>query len=219
MNTLNTTNTMTRTFSTRNEKDLFFKILLFSSVVIVVCAVADMSRPKKQMITFTHQNFDEFSNFDQIHIPSDPQIVAKMITALNPELSKSRIDNIAMKIHQTFSHYKIEPQIILAIIDTESKFNHELVSSTGDLSMAQVNVEVWNKEFSRLNLKLINPERLKVDQAYSLEVMAKILSILKTRYGKSDRRWYARYHSKTKKHKKLYMAKLDTRMKILQASL
>lgn len=106
----------------------------------------------------------------------------------------------------------------MAIIDTESSFNHEAVSSTGDLSLAQVNVNVWNKEFIRLNLAPIDTEKLKVDKTYALDVMGRILNILKSRYGKQDRRWYARYHSKTKKYKRNYLQKLESRMRLLEKS-
>jgi hypothetical protein len=48
--------------------------------------------------------------------------------------------------------------------------------------------------------------------------MAQILQILKNRYEKKDRRWYARYHSKTKKHKREYLSKLELRLKLLEKS-
>lgn len=173
---------------------------------------------KAESIKLTNIYYDAFGDFDKVHVPNKSPVIAKMISVLKPEFSTVQSNEVAVKIQQAFAKYKIEPQIVVAIIDTESSFNHDLVSSTGDLSLAQVNVEVWNKEFSRMNLDLIEAEKLKADQAYSLEVMAQILNILKTRYEKNDRRWYARYHSKTKKHKKVYLAKLESRMKLLEKS-
>ncbi|MDD4974525.1 MAG: transglycosylase SLT domain-containing protein [Bacteriovorax sp.] len=209
---------ITTNFTSRSDKELFCKIILFSTLAIGVCSIDKNKSSKIRSIKISHVYNDQFGDFDKVHIPNKPPVIAKMISVLNPEFSSSKLNDVAGKIHQVFSKYKIEPQIIVAIIDTESKFNHELVSSSGDLSMAQVNVEVWNKEFMRMNLDLIEPSKLKVDQVYSLEVMAQILQILKTRYEKKDRRWYARYHSKTKKHKREYLSKLELRLKLLEKS-
>lgn len=211
-------NRIARKLLNQNEKELFFKILLVSSLVIGVCSRGHLTNEKIPAIKLTQETFDSFGDFDKVHVPNKPSVIAQMITVLKPEFSMEQSHFVANKIHQAFLKYKIEPQIVVAIIDTESNFNHDLVSSTGDLSLAQVNVEVWNKEFSRMKLNLIEADKLKADQAYSLEVMAQILNILKTRYGKADRRWYARYHSKTKKHKKVYLTKLESRMKLLEKS-
>ena len=210
--------TITTHLMTIGEKELFAKIFLLSSIAIGVCSTMQNGNKvsKVQPIKITHVYSDQFGDFDKVHVPNKPPVIAKMISVLRPEFSASQSNAVAKKIHDAFTKYKIEPQIVVAIIDAESSFNHDLVSSTGDLSMAQVNVDIWNKEFERMNLNPIEAEKLKADETYSLEVMAQILHILKTRYEKKDRRWYARYHSKTKKHKKDYMTKLDSRLKQLE---
>jgi hypothetical protein len=209
---------ITTNFIARSDKGLFYQIILVSTLTIGVCSLVKDKSTKIDSIKISNVYNDQFGDFDKVHIPNKSPVIAKMISVLNPEFSSAKSNEVAVKIHQAFAKYKIEPQIIVAIIDTESNFNHELVSSSGDLSMAQVNVEVWNKEFMRMNLNLIEASKLKVDQAYSLEVMAQILQILKNRYEKKDRRWYARYHSKTKKHKREYLSKLELRLKLLEKS-
>ncbi|MBC7540523.1 MAG: transglycosylase SLT domain-containing protein [Bacteriovorax sp.] len=204
--------------TSRSDKELFCKIVLLSTLTIGAFSNVKNKNTKVESIKISSAYSDRFGDFDKVHIPNKSPVIAKMISVLKPDFSSEKLNDVAEKIHQAFAKYKIEPQIVVAIIDTESDFNHEMVSSTGDLSMAQVNVEVWNKEFTRMNLDLIEAEKLKVDQAYSLEVMAQILHILKTRYEKKDRRWYARYHSKTKKHKHEYLSKLASRMKLLEKS-
>ena len=209
---------ITTNFIARSDKGLFYQIILVSTLTIGVCSLVKDKSTKIDSIKISNVYNDQFGDFDKVHIPNKSPVIAKMISVLNPEFSSAKSNEVAVKIHQAFAKYKIEPQIIVAIIDTESNFNHELVSSSGDLSMAQVNVEVWNKEFMRMNLNLIEASKLKIDQAYSLEVMAQILQILKNRYEKKDRRWYARYHSKTKKHKREYLTKLEFRLKLLEKS-
>lgn len=198
------------------EKELFFKIILLSGLSIMGYSRLSTKNNRAESIKLTNIYRDNFGDFDKLHVPNKPPIIAKMISVLNPRFNLAERNDVAIKIYQALQKYKIAPQIVVAIIDTESNFNHELVSSTGDLSLAQVNVNVWNKEFLRMNLPTINPEKLKTDKAYSLEIMARILSILKTRYEKKDRRWYARYHSKTKKYKRNYLTKLESRMRLLQ---
>jgi hypothetical protein len=209
---------ITTNFIARSDKGLFYQIILVSTLTIGVCSLVKDKSTKIDSIKISNVYNDQFGDFDKVHIPNKSPVIVKMISVLNPEFSSAKSNEVAVKIHQAFAKYKIEPQIIVAIIDTESNFNHELVSSSGDLSMAQVNVEVWNKEFMRMNLNLIVASKLKVDQAYSLDVMAQILQILKNRYEKKDRRWYARYHSKTKKHKREYLSKLELRLKLLEKS-
>jgi hypothetical protein len=45
--------------------------------------------------------------------------------------------------------------------------------------------------------------------------MAEILTILKVRHGKNDSKWFARYHSQTKKYKNMYSIKVEKRMRMI----
>ncbi len=159
---------------------------------------------------------EKFGNFDKVYIPNEAPIIAHMISIVQPELDHNIRNKVAADISRAISKFKVEPQIMVALIDTESNFQYSKVSTTGDLSIAQVNVEVWNREFTRMKMPLIKKKDLvKKDQQYAMNVMAQILTILKSRHGKSDRRWYARYHSNTTKYKMDYLRKIEVRMKML----
>lgn len=160
----------------------------------------------------------KFENFDRKPFPNQAFVIANMIAVVQPELDEEERDTCASQISLALNKYKIEPQIMVAIIDTESNFKADKVSRTGDVSVAQINVEVWNKEFIRIKKSPIVKERLKKDQEYALLKMAEILNILKSRYEKKDRRWYARYHSNTNRHKGDYLHKLEIRLKMLATS-
>lgn len=169
--------------------------------------------PKKNKNKFSLQ---KLGNFDKVHIPNEAPVISQMISIVQPELEINMRNKIANDIHRAIKKYKVEPQIIVALIDTESDFQYNKVSTTGDLSLGQVNVEVWNAEFKRLKQPLIVKDKLiHEDQAYAMETMARILSILKTRHAKKDRRWYARYHSNTTKYKHDYLRKIEIRMKLM----
>ena len=141
------------------------------------------------------------------------KLISQMIKAVSPELNAKKRDRIAMSLYQASKQYMVDPKIIIAIIDTESDFRQNVVSSTGDLSLAQINTEIWNKEFVRMGLDKINVKLLKKDEAYALSKMGKILNILKTRHAGSDSQWYARYHSHTKSLKNIYQKKVETRLR------
>lgn len=157
----------------------------------------------------------QYANFDKKKFPNDVLVISNMITIVQPEVDEDQRDTIASQISMALVQFKVEPQIIVAIIDTESNFQADKVSSTGDVSVAQINVEVWNKEFIRMKKEPLVKDRIKIDQEYALLKMVEILHILKTRYQKKDRRWYARYHSNTHRYKKDYLYKLEKRLKML----
>ncbi len=144
--------------------------------------------------------------------------IAKMIKVVQPDLDKVNRNRIAYSLYMTTKKYNVDPKIMIAIIGTESDFRNNKVSTTGDLSMAQINTTVWNKEFERMGLDKLNPKRLKKDENYALSKMAEILTILKSRHGKKDNQWFARYHSHTKKYKNLYSVKVEKRLRMIASA-
>jgi len=196
------------------------KILILLAVVVLQSCSSTPIVPTKKKVTKSKSSlYGKLGNFDKVYIPNKAPIIAEMISVVQPELDFNIRNKVASDISVAIAKHNIEPQIMVALIDTESNFKHTKISSTGDVSIAQVNVEVWNKEFARLGLPLIKKSELtKKDQSYAMMVMAKILSILKSRHAKSDRRWYARYHSNTTKYKHDYLKKIEIRMKLLSQS-
>ena len=132
-----------------------------------------------------------------------------MIQTLGPNLSTTRSDELAKKIYVTSRNYSIDPKLILAIIATESNFRNDVVSSSGDFSLGQINVKIWNKEFKRLGIDSIDKKELQKSEDYALKKMGEILTILKNRHKKEDPRWYSNYHSRTKKLKTIYSKKIE----------
>jgi hypothetical protein len=141
--------------------------------------------------------------------------ISKMIKAVQPDLNDKKREQIAKALYQTSKKYEVDPKLMVAIIATESNFNNAAVSVSGDLSLAQINTKVWDVEFDRLGLGKIDKKLLKKDEAYALNKMGKILSILKARHSKKDTKWYAIYHSRTKKYKNEYQGKVETRLRMI----
>jgi len=159
-----------------------------------------------------------YQNFTNKQFPKQSFLIANMIAVVQPEMNEEKRDEMAAMIAKISRKYNIKPEIFVSIIDTESNFKMDMVSSTGDLSLAQINVDVWNKEFSRMGLPVIDRERVVSDLEYSLSFMAEILSVLKERFAETDPVWFARYHSNTPKYKNDYYQKLSFRMELIQRS-
>jgi len=141
--------------------------------------------------------------------------IAKMVKTLAPTIKESKKMNISRAIFNSSKKYGIDAKIMLAIIATESSFRSEVVSSSGDISVAQINVKVWEKEFIRLKLGSIDRKRLVNCDDYAITQMTKILSVIKKRHSKKDPQWFARYHSGTKKYKRVYKEKVQDRMRMI----
>ena len=198
----------------KKNKTILHLLLLVVLSFIVSCSSTPLK--KKKGSNELAKSYAKLGNYDRVYIANEAPLIAKMIEIVQPELDENERIKIANDIHHAIKKYPVEPQIVISLIDTESNFQYDKISSTGDLSLAQVNVDVWNKEFKRLKLPLIDKEKLvHVDQSYAMEVMAQILSILKKRHSKTDRRWYARYHSNTNKYKINYLKQIEVRMKLL----
>ncbi|MBY0413666.1 MAG: transglycosylase SLT domain-containing protein [Bdellovibrionales bacterium] len=160
----------------------------------------------------------KYENFENIAYPNEAFVIANMIAVVQPELDEKERDAIANHISIASRKFDIDPKIFVSIIDTESNFQENLVSSTGDLSVAQINVDVWNKEFLRLKMPTMKKEHIMSDCRYAIMKMGEILQIIKKRHAKVDQVWYARYHSNTLKYKSDYLGKLQLRMKMLAKS-
>lgn len=124
------------------------------------------------------------------------------------KMPEAKLNMIAHSIMNSSKTHKVEPTIIISIIMVESSFNQNAVSSTGDISIVQINYKVWGKESKRLKFDL-DQARLKKDSNYAIDRMGVILSYLHKTYSTKDPHWYARYHSKTSEHKMAYLKKVN----------
>lgn len=145
----------------------------------------------------------------------DAKLIAKMIKKITPSLKIYNRQKIALLINNITKKHHLDPKLMIAIIDTESEFDNAKISTTGDVSLAQINLKIWNKEFDRLGQKKLNKVRLRNDTFYALTKMAEILNILKSRYAQKDKLWFARYHSSTEDLKHIYNLKLQSRLNMI----
>jgi hypothetical protein len=118
---------------------------------------------------------------------------------------------IAEVIYRESKRHNIDPSILVAIIMAESSFEQDAVSETGDISIAQINMDIWNKEFERIKHEPIDEERLSKDMDYAIDRMAEILEILAKRH-KTKKDWYGYYHSATPEYKLPYVRKIHSNL-------
>lgn len=126
-----------------------------------------------------------------------PQTAQNIKDAM-PKMRISRAVALSKIIDKVAQKYSIDPDVIVAILAQESSFRSGIISCyprkkpngcvvmVCDIGIAQIN-ELW---IERLNL---NPCRLRLDDAYNIDVAGKILSIV--RKGNEDEaNWWSRYH-------------------------
>lgn len=104
------------------------------------------------------------------------------------------VHKIANALDRTSRLYKIDWRVMAAILQQESSFQTDpqkcILSSKKciDLGIAQINWYTWSKPLH------LNRRRLLLDVGYNIDVMGKILTIVKKGHEK-DKQWYSLYHS------------------------
>lgn len=154
-------------------------------------------------------NSEQEDDIDDL-IVSDDDIINSIADVVSPYVKdKSKVEKIANAILETSKERKVDYLLFLSIMKVETTtFNQNAISSTGDVSIAQIKPEVWTKEFERLGREPLDVKRLKSDSSYAIDRMGEILEI-QNKYRKKDPVWYARYHSKTPEYKNAYAAKVQ----------
>lgn len=150
---------------------------------------------------------------DDEKLSSGAMAVQQQILRLKPKMKRSISRSLADSIYRSSVRYGIDPLIMTSIIKVESSFNQGAVSSTGDISIAQINFEVWIKEANNLGFEL-SRAKLISSSDYAIDRMGLILLILKNRHSGSDPFWYGRYHSQTPYFKMVYLEKVHRYMSI-----
>lgn len=138
-----------------------------------------------------------------ITCPIAPEFTDAQINTAIYSISKKHLD-LGYKIQSMSKDLNLHPFVLVALINQESTFRHSARSRTGDIGLTQINYEIWSKELLRVKSVVLSKSILKKDMEYALEITRHILNIIKTKHSK-DRRWVARYHSRSYKEKVKYI--------------
>ncbi len=103
--------------------------------------------------------------------------IIRTIRTLNPKLNLAKVIKYSRLIDKYSSHYKINPQIVLTIIKTESNFDEGAVSHTKDYGLMQINAKVHKQV-------LLDPEK-------NIKFGIRFLQKLNTGHPC----WFSRFHS------------------------
>jgi hypothetical protein len=140
--------------------------------------------------------------------------VCTYIQTIAPQVRQDRAKKLAKLIYRTARASELDPITLAAIVRQESNFRPDCSScyiiyknrscySTCDLGLAQINL-VWVNKWG------LNGCRLVHDDAYNLQVAARILKALKNRYGLEEPlTWFSRYNSATERYRDKYQGRLN----------
>lgn len=99
---------------------------------------------------------------------------------------------LAEKIYDASKEKTLDYHILLGIIKTESDFRQDAISSTGDVSLVQINYRIWSREFIRIKTHKLSQE----DAIKFINVRA---DIAKGKEVSEEDRGFFNYISKIKK--------------------
>ena len=94
---------------------------------------------------------EDFSQLDAIEREATVEKIEALINSYY-SYKKDNTRALAEKIFDQSKEKSLDYHILLGIIKTESDFNQDAVSSTGDLSMVQINYRIWSREYLRRQL-------------------------------------------------------------------
>jgi len=155
----------------------------------------------------------------------DSQRASKVFSAIQTVgyINPIRGYQLAQAITKYSDMNHVNPELLVAIIMAESSFmeprrlrTKENRDGTHDISIAQINVERWAIEFPRRKLGTLDAKRLRTDETYAVEVLAKILKSLSKKKTKD---WFAYYHSNRPLEKKMYFLKVSKTLQLINPSL
>lgn len=144
--------------------------------------------------------------------PAQRNLTAEYIATLRPKMRAAEVVSLANSINVCAESRKLDPMVMVAIIEKESGFRKGLKACwphakkpgviTCDRGLAQVN-ELWIRKWK------LDEDRLQNDSTYNVCVQARILAAIKKESGSTDPNWVGRYHSKTPSKKLRYMNKIS----------
>jgi hypothetical protein len=158
-------------------------------------------------------------NMDTAEMLMKIRLIKRCILAVGTPNSVNELKNpdklheLATIITRETERFGLNSKVMVAIMRQESNFTQAAVSSSGDVSIAQINLKVWAPVLKSHNVS-IDVKRLKKDKAYAIGLMAWILKINKKNHS-GDPRWFLYYHSNKKVFQSQYFSRLKPILKKL----
>lgn len=134
--------------------------------------------------------------------------VIQIINSFYPR-KVNNVEKIASSIVKYSKRHKVDYRLMTAIIKKESDFKQSAVSTSGDISVSQIRVPTWKKQFANLKKRPLDEAKLKKDSDYAIDRMAEIMAYLKDTYEERDPYWYGRYHNWKPEFKTPYVDKVQ----------
>jgi len=130
--------------------------------------------------------------------------VHNSIVKLQPNIDKTFVKKITHDILKYSKQYNLDPHLLIAIINQESKFNMDAKNCSTGFNNKNKKVKVCH-DFGLIQLNHtnitnmdINIKKLMTNSSYAINIMAKILFDLKKSYSKKEpQTFWTRYNTNT----------------------
>ena len=110
--------------------------------------------------------------------------------------------DISSSIIQESQKYNLDPLFVMAVIQTESKFNPEIIGSHGEIGLMQIKPDTAAWIVEKYKLDITNEINLK-DPKVNIQIGTAYLSYLRTSFPKKPTRYIAAYNMGPRNVRKL----------------
>ena len=92
-----------------------------------------------------------------VDVPFHPSDYTKQAEEIKSSLNKSKLKHILIYIEALCWEYGVDYEMVKAVIQTESDWNHKVVSTVGAIGLMQILPSTANKEFNTSKEDLFDP--------------------------------------------------------------
>jgi len=92
-----------------------------------------------------------------VNVPFTPSDYTKQAEEINSSLNKSKLKHILIYIEALCWEYGVDYEMVKAVIQTESDWNHKVVSTSGAIGLMQILPSTAKSEFNTPKQDLFDP--------------------------------------------------------------
>ena len=92
-----------------------------------------------------------------VDVPFHPSDYTKQAEEIKSSLNKSKLKHLLIYIEALCWEYGVDYEMVKAVIQTESDWNHKVVSTVGAIGLMQILPSTANKEFNTSKEDLFDP--------------------------------------------------------------
>ena len=132
-----------------NKLNFLLGVLVTSLSVVIYMETTEFEMPEIPTKTETIVRM--------VDVPFHPSDYTKQAEEINSSLNKSKLKHLLIYIEALCWEYGVDYEMVKAVIQTESDWNHKVVSTVGAIGLMQILPSTAKKEFNTSKEDLFDP--------------------------------------------------------------